>query len=240
MAINVEEIAGTFEQLSQKEKIAIARQWCDEQKAEGLTVSINWDGGNDSGCVTWNGDAAENVITDYLVDMVYDLLDYGSWAGEYYAQGEMNYDEEQKAFVGVDHYSESDYVNLDPEVFLSVPSKFYFEQIDYTITDDDYRDSVDVEFIIHVANGFIDPELEEWVKRQETILQTIICDRVKSIDLGDNEYLGIDSSGSIRKEEDFKETEDGLISAVLDISYREDSVSDNEVMLNLNEDDYED
>jgi hypothetical protein len=239
MAINVEEIAGTFDELSEKQKVAIVRQWCDEQKEQGLDVCLDWDGGNDSGCVSWAGESTENIITDYIIDRVYDILDYGSWAGDFYAQGTMSYDEKEKAFVGEDHYSESEYTNINPEVFLNIPSKFYFEQIDYSVTDDDYRECVEVNFVIHVANGFIDPELEEWVKRQETILETVIKERLNDLTFIETDYQGMDSSGSIRREE-FTETEDGLLSGALDISYREDIGSSKDVMLNLNEEDYED
>jgi hypothetical protein len=226
-----------FDLLSEAEKITIARQWCEAEIAEGRDVVIEWDGGNDSGCVTWRGDSSENEITDFLVDSVYDELDYGSWAGEYSASGRMEYDSDQQALVGTDYYSEDDYLDLDKKAVLHIPKKYYFDQISYQITDYDSGGDCGVEFTVNVTQGFIDPELEKYLKVQADLIKDYIDDQVKSLDLGDREYLGIDSSESVNY--DRLEVDGDNLTLELDVYTKVESCEEKEVVLNLKDEDDE-
>jgi len=226
-----------FELLSEAEKITRARQWCEAELAEGREVRIEWDGGNDSGCVNWRGDSDENEITDFLVDQVYDELDYGSWAGDFSASGYMEYDSDQQAFVGTDYYTEDDYLDLDKKAVLLIPKKYYFDQISYHVTD--YEGSADslVEFNVNVTQGFIDPELENELKRSADILKEFIDDQVKSLDLGDREYLGIDNAESINYNS--LEVDGDHLVVELDVYMRVESGEEKDVILNLKDEDDE-
>lgn len=226
-----------FELLSEAEKITRARQWCEAELAEGREVRIEWDGGNDSGCVNWRGDSDENEITDFLVDAVYDELDYGSWAGDFSASGHMEYDSDQQAFVGTDYYSEDDYLDLDKKAVLLIPKKYYFDQISYQVTDYDSGADCNVEFTVNVTQGFIDPELENELKLKADVLKNFIDDQVKSLDLGDREYLGIDSSESVNH--DSLEVDGDYLVLELDIYMRVESGEDRDVVLNLKDEDDE-
>lgn len=226
-----------FELLSEAEKITRARQWCEAELAEGREVRIEWDGGNDSGCVNWRGDSDENEITDFLVDAVYDELDYGSWAGDFSASGHMEYDSDQQAFVGTDYYSEDDYLDLDKKAVLLIPKKYYFDQISYQVTDYDSGADCNVEFTVNVTQGFIDPELENELKLKADVLKDFIDDQVKSLDLGDREYLGIDSSESLNH--DNLEVDGDYLVVELDIYMRVESGEEKDVVLNLKDEDDE-
>lgn len=231
-------VEDTFAQLPEKEKVKLVREWCEKQVDEGLTVSVEWDGGNDSGCVNWSGDSEENIFTDFLVDQVYDELDYGSWAGDFSASGTMIYNKEQKALVGQDYYSETEYVAFEEPVKLVVPEKYYFDQINCSVSGHDQYDGGNITIEAFVTNGFVDPELEQYLKEKETEIATLINDKIRSIDIGGNEFLGIDSADSYTRE-DFEESE-GLLSVTMEIHYREDSVLEKDVSLNLNEEEYGD
>lgn len=226
-----------FELLSEAEKITRARQWCEAELAAGREVRIEWDGGNDSGCVNWRGDSDENEITDFLVDSVYDELDYGSWAGDFSASGYMEYDSDQQALVGTDNYSEDDYLDLDKKAVLLIPKKYYFDQISYQVTDYDSGGDCSVEFTVNVTQGFIDPELENELKRSADVLKEFIDDQVKSLDLGDREYLGIDSSESVNH--DSLEVDGDYLVLELDVYMRVASDEDRDVVLNLKDEDDE-
>ena len=68
-------------------------EWLDEQADLGKDVMLKWEGGNDSGWAYFelDGETIENEHTDRLVNWMYDHLDYGSWAGDFSAQGEAVY-----------------------------------------------------------------------------------------------------------------------------------------------------
>lgn len=82
----------------QQPKMTVA-QWCDEQVKNGHTLTLKWDGGNDSGWVYFELDGEEltNEYTEKLVDYCYSELDYGSWAGDFSANGEAEYDPKRKS-----------------------------------------------------------------------------------------------------------------------------------------------
>ena len=76
-----------------KNKKLSVKEWCDQQVAEGKELTLRWEGGGDSGWVYFelDGSQVENEYTEKLVDYCYDVLDYGSWAGEFDATGEATY-----------------------------------------------------------------------------------------------------------------------------------------------------
>ena len=83
--------------------------WCNQQVDEGKELKFTWDGGNDSGYASLVLDDNEIEVAGYsdiLLDGIYEELDYGSWAGEFYASGEAIYNKEEQAFIGIDDYTE--------------------------------------------------------------------------------------------------------------------------------------
>lgn len=146
-------------QISNKEII----KWCDEQHAQEKELKLLWDGGGDSGWVHFelDGEDVSNEYIDALVDQMYDLLDYGSWAGEFSANGEAVYDPEKKAFVGIDHYGEDDSVDYPVKLEIRVPASIIFDRLEIEIEDEAVSD---VTFI--VKNGFKEDteEIENSIK----------------------------------------------------------------------------
>jgi hypothetical protein len=132
-------------------------QWCDQQVADGKKLKIIWDGGNDSGWLYFEIDGTEvsNEYTEFLTDYMNEELDYGSWAGDFEANGEAIYDSKQVAFVGEDFYSEIDSHSREVNIKIEIPKHLWFNQlfIGMRIDSGDDTPQADVEF--NVSNGFI-------------------------------------------------------------------------------------
>ena len=81
-------------------KIEDVIKWCDKKTTEGSKIAICWEGGGDSGWVYMEVDGAQSTDpeAEWLVDRMYSVLDYGSWAGEFNASGRAEYDIKTKIF----------------------------------------------------------------------------------------------------------------------------------------------
>ena len=112
-----------------------------KQKAEELLdkfsknhkICVAWDGGNDSGMVNLlidNVDARkcdgfDKIVADYIEDYFNDQLGYGSWAGDFNAQGEAHYDPETKSFKGDDEVSYYEYESKEVEIGINdIPENY--------------------------------------------------------------------------------------------------------------------
>lgn len=144
-------------------KVEDVIKWCDEQSQNGYEVSICWEGGGDSGWVYMevDGEQASSEEADWLVDRMCDILDYGSWAGEFSASGRATYDSETKVFEGDDVYSEdsSEEVELkeDQIIKIKIPKRYFFEEL--RVEFDNILDGGSVTITPVVRNGIINSEL---------------------------------------------------------------------------------
>ena len=112
-------------------------KWCDEMTEKGHTIALGWDGGHDSGWV-WleideeQIDEVNHPAGKWLVEKMYDTLDYGLWAGEFYASGRAEYNPETKEFEGTHSYSweEADSVDISrSSIEFKIPAAFDFETV---------------------------------------------------------------------------------------------------------------
>jgi hypothetical protein len=164
--------------------------WCDKQAAEGKEITLCWEGGGDSGWVFFevDGEQASGDEIDALVDMMYTELDYGSWAGEFSANGRADYDPATKCFEGTDYYSEDDWTHTtfqEPFTFC-IPSSYGFDSIEYNIEggfEDDFR----VEVTFNITNGFITPELRMLEDEMSKVIKKQLIEEFKD---GDVNYFG--------------------------------------------------
>lgn len=158
--------------------------WCKKKHEEGRTLNMHWDGGGDSGWVDFqiDGDTTEEdqLFIDFLRDKCYNELDYGSWAGEFSASGDAEFDPEQNAFVGTDYYSEDDTTTVNCELKIEIPADVWFDSVEIMIQDEEVEVSVD----LVVRNGFktqahdtVQKSLEVSIKNQ---VQEIINDYVEN------------------------------------------------------------
>ncbi len=145
--------------------------WCDAQVAQEQEVALRWEGGGDSGWVylTVDGEEVSCDEATWLIDQMYEQLDYGSWAGEFSANGDATYDPETKEFVGIDSYSEDEHntLQLSEEDFIEirVPGRFYFDTIE--IEYDNILDGGNVSIGVTTRNGIISNELVTYLESLE-------------------------------------------------------------------------
>lgn len=139
----------------------------------------------DSGWVYFeiDGEQVENEYTESLVSHCYDTLDYGSWAGEFDANGEAVYDADQKAFVGTDYYSETDVEERDPGIILSIPKDLWFDGLSVEVEEVEYEVAdYNVDVKVLVQNGIVidkHDEVAEELKKQ--IVEQLNADFIPKI-----------------------------------------------------------
>jgi hypothetical protein len=162
-------------------------EWCNKQVDEGNELKICWSGGNDSGWTHFqiDGEDVDNEYTEYLVDRMYEVLDYGSWAGEFSAQGEAVYNKEEQAFVGIDDYSEDETVSKECNIVIQVPQELWHDSLSINIEGND-GDRTRIEARFGIKNGFLSDKhivfisgLEE---RMEEEVDAVIEDFVQNSD----------------------------------------------------------
>lgn len=157
----------------------------DELVKEGNEIRVTWDGGNDSGTITVYvgdkeldyGDELESGISDVIDG----ALDYGSWAGDFSAHGEVTYDSEQGAFVGDGYETLSDYTSTDCEIEFKVPKALNFDSITIETTGDWDYDPIHVTCRFNISNG---PVFEEHINLQielQDILEHAVTNEISRL-----------------------------------------------------------
>lgn len=139
--------------------IAKVRAWAKEMHAKGHELRLGWDGGGDSGWVFFEIDGKQESTpeTEFLVEWCYNVLDYGSWAGEFSASGEALYDPETEAFDGIDWYSseESCTINDEDAIIIKIPTDIKVDGLEINMETDDEAPVTSID--IKVTNGFKTP-----------------------------------------------------------------------------------
>lgn len=111
----------------------------------GNRIQLEWSGGGDSGSVwlninnkqvqeNWDADKQTlyERIHQFVINEMYDNLDYGSWAGEFSASGTADFIIEDGfvGFRGTDNYSQEDYHHVDIETrIFTIPIALIPEHI---------------------------------------------------------------------------------------------------------------
>lgn len=218
-------------------------KWCDEQVAKGHEIALAWEGGGDSGWCYFKIDGeqvSDNAETDEirdLTDRMYDCLDYGSWAGEFSASGEAVYDPKEKAFVGIDTYSEDETYSFPHPMKITVPKSLWFDRLEYNFEGESA--TVDIAFIIQ--NGFltdlhtqIGNQIEENLKGQ---VEKGIEAYTKMEDA--TEYHNVWQNDSFRRSE-FKEEGDNLVAIIEELNIGTSNSKEKDIYLELitQEDEY--
>lgn len=165
-------------------------EWCDTQAADGKEIKLCWEGGGDSGWVFFeiDGEQAEGEEIEALVDMMYNILDYGSWAGEFSANGEAVYDPVTKCFEGIDYYSEDDWTSTtfeEPFAFY-IPDTYGFDSIEYNV-EGSFEEKFRVEITFNIVNGFITPELRELENEMSEAIKVKLVEELEEKDVN---YFG--------------------------------------------------
>jgi hypothetical protein len=168
-------------------------EWCNQQVIDDKELSIHWEGGGDSGWAHFeiDGATAENEYTEYLVNKMYDVLDYGSWAGEFNASGSAVYNPESQAFEGIDEYSEDETMSHGCNIVIQVPKKLWYDSINIDInchSDDQSR----VTSSFNIKNGFLSNDHINFQQQLDTKLEDEINAVIDNfIEASGKDYRGI-------------------------------------------------
>lgn len=219
-------------------------EWCDQQVAEGKKLSMHWEGGGDSGWCWFEIDgqqvaeSEQNPQIRQLLDLMYDTLDYGSWAGEFSANGEAEYDNGHKAFLGTDYYGEDQTEYHECDIKIKIPKHLWFDAIEYNIESEEAH----VDFAFIIRNGFLSDEHNSLVdKIREEISDAVDIEIEKfTSDPKNLEYQSIWQNVRVDRSE-FEEEGDMLVYSIaeLNMSVRSEEPKDIYLQLETEEDEEE-
>lgn len=207
-------------------------EWCDQQVKEGKELKIKWEGGGDSGWTYFqiDGEEVTNEYTEALVNLMYNQLDYGSWAGEFSANGEAVYNPENKCFEGDDHYSEDTSIAWELGAIIRIPKSIWFDTV---VIEVDGYDNASSHIDITVRNGFVTEEHTNLQKQLEEYLDSMLEQATenfsKSHDLR-SVWMSMAINGS-----DFKKDGEDLIFQIENVDLGSYESTDKEIILELEE-----
>jgi len=147
-------------------------KWIENLDNEGKELSIGWEGGGDSGWAYFqiDGDNVDNEYTEAILDYMYTELNYGSWAGEFQANGTAIYDVPTRKFEGTDYYGEDGNDTLDTTIIIQVPKKLWFDTLHVEVECNyDETPNISIQFI--VKNGFLTQEHLDICSNLEEVLK---------------------------------------------------------------------
>lgn len=211
-------------------------EYLDALVAEGKEIKMGWEGGGDSGWCWFEidgeqvSDSKHDPYIATLLDALYDTLDYGSWAGEFSANGYAIYDPEQKAFVGTDYYSEDETVNYECDLSIRVPKSLWFDSMEIEIQDEDAT----VNSAFHIRNGFLTEEHDVFIEQFDQEFHNQVWEVVEkfSDDPNQNDYRSMWEHYEFNRSE-FHEDGDYLVYELEEIGIGTSRTDDKDVYLEL-------
>jgi len=173
---------------------------------------------------------------------MYDHLDYGSWAGDFSANGGAMYSLEDKAFVGTDYYSETADMSYDVNIPIAVPKHLWFDQLNIHI-EANYDATPDCQAEFTIKNGFLTEEHQKLEQEINDYLEGQITYSISKFE--EQEDVGFESiwDNVILTPEDFKEeSEDSKVAYIKELEFRYPESEEKDIYLDLKtiELDYED
>jgi hypothetical protein len=218
-------------------------KWCDDQVAQGKELKLAWEGGGDSGWVYFKindkqvSDSAATPEIEELIDRMYDQLDYGSWAGEFSANGEAAYYANKKAFIGTDYYGEDETYNYECSIKITVPKSLWFDAVEYNIEQEE--PIIDVAFVLR--NGFLTEKHTEVALQIKESLNEQVDEAIADYQKDPNatEYRNVWQNERIERNE-FKEEGDNLVAVINELAIGTYSSDEKDIYLELitQEDEY--
>lgn len=220
------------------------KQRLDSLSKEGKEVKVSWEGGNDSGGFTVFVDNKElpygdDFETEILSQVEY-RLDYGSWAGDFYADGYVIYKHEEEAFVGEGKDVSTDYITTvlkENPIEVRVPKMLNFDSITIDIEGNASDDDVRCKVSFRIENGPVFEEHLSYEEKIENIMIKSIEDIVKSIDTSDGGEVNSVYNDWIIRRDEMEEDGDDLCFYIREISYGFDYPNYQSYSIPVSEDD---
>lgn len=211
-------------------------QWCKEKDEAGNDLKLVWEGGGDSGWVyfTMDGETIENEYTECLVEHMNTTLSYGSWAGEFNANGEAIYDAQENAFIGVDYYGEDTSEVLESDITIRVPKSLWYDSLNVEV-EANYDETPNMSVSFHLKNGFITEQHTDFCRNLETTLQSHFDDLFSSYSSKHNyEFRSCTEHWSLEKDDAIDSTDD-LIFKITQVDIQVMTNDERSVVLELDE-----
>lgn len=187
-------------------------KWLKDLDDNGNELSIGWEGGGDSGWCFFqvDGDQVDNEYSEALIDYMYNTLNYGSWAGEFNANGKAIYDAPTRTFEGTDYYGEDGNDVIDSNIVINIPKRLWFDTLHVEVEANyDETPNISVQFLI--KNGFLTQEHLDICSNLEEILRDEFDALFSNYETNDNcDFRGSNDS-FILERKDGIEDEDMLV-----------------------------
>ena len=198
----------------------------DELVKEGNEIRVTWDGGNDSGTIhVYVGDRELDYgesLESEISGVIDNALDYGSWAGDFSAHGEVVYDSEQGAFFGDGYETVSDYTSAGCEIEVKVPKALNFDSITIESTGDWEYDPIHITCRFNISNG---PVFEEHIDIQREIEESI--EHAVTSEIGNlNCTVGSVYNDWVINRDEMKEVGDDLVYVIDSLGYEDKVTND--------------
>jgi hypothetical protein len=207
--------------------------WCMKKHEEGSEIILKWDGGGDSGWVHLevDGEDSNDPEAERLIDMMYEQLDYGSWAGEFSASGEAPFDADTKMFQGTDYYTETDTTSAKCNIEIRIPKYIHFDELEIHTEDENCHTTC----TFGIRNGFDHPEAEDFCKKLAEQLQEQFVAAAEADADDADDIDGFWETYSLFRDSDFTVDGDYLVHTMTSIEYSQRTTSENYVEINLEE-----
>jgi hypothetical protein len=219
--------------------IAKIIEWCDKVTENGDELCLYWEGGGDSGWLNAriNGDDINSVEADWLIEELNNTLDYGSWAGEFSANGEAVYNRETKTFDGENYYSETegDIIELDEAdiIQIKIPTKYTFDTLHVSL--DDAWDGADASITPRVRDGFMEEELLEHVESLEKKIGQNIRGIFDNYASKDKEIVGNWQTETFTVDSSTKIEDGNYVFEITEITYSYENTDASGISIDLND-----
>jgi hypothetical protein len=208
--------------------------------AEGKEIKVTWEGGNDSGGYNLFVDEVEvnygDAFYDEVIDFVSDTIDYGSWAGDYSADGVVYYNADEGAFIGEGKETESDSATLEGiSIEIRIPKALNFDAFEI-ITEGTHCSeelSIDCKFII--SNGPVFPEHGEVEDNMNYYVMESVTHILETDGACKDEEIGWVGNDWYISREEFKEDGDELVYVIDNIHFNYNNTKYQSHHISINE-----
>jgi hypothetical protein len=210
-------------------------QWCKDQTDQGNELKILWDGGGDSGWAHFqiNGEDVDNEYTEALVDIIYNTLDYGSWAGEFSAQGEAIYNPKTNSFEGTDYYSEEQSEAIESDITIRIPKEFWFDSL-HVECECYHEEAPNLSARFIIKNGFLTNQHLDFCRNLQESLRDNFDELFDNYHSAKDDFRGCNDSWILERSE-AKEENGELIFKIENVDIQVDYTIDKDIVLELDE-----
>lgn len=202
-------------------------------------ITISWEGGNDEGSydLLIDGESIdhyenEESVEYQFVDSIASIIGYYSFAGDFFANGEVSYNKEEQCFMGDDSYEENleKVLSLEEEdkITFNIPKYLWFDSI--SLESSGHAEDLDVSFRFLISNGPVCEEHTDLESLFEEQIKDEIYDRLSKVTyVGEVNSVYIDITVSRDSME--KDKDDNFILSIDEIVYYEYETEDKSISI---------